>query len=111
MTAKTRTGFRGDDSARGADPGTAHEQLIRDHRRPGRAEGASIHSFDSQPPDDRTSDDAGIADIHQGMPAGIADAPKGEGPDVGDTHVEQPPKGEGPGEEDHHGDDDEETPT
>lgn len=83
MTAKTRTGFVGDSSARGADPGTSHEQLIKDHRLPGRPEGASIHSFDEDPEE---QEQAGEARQHRArddqIPVVEPDPPKGEGPSV-----------------------------
>ncbi len=98
MTAKTRTGLNIAD-ARGADAGSRHSQLMKDHRRPGRREGASVHSFDAQDPDSRTSDDAGIADIHQGYAPGPETPPKGEGPELPDTAVEKPRTGDGPEED------------
>jgi len=97
MTAKLKTGLHIADAS-GADPDATHSQLMKDHRRPGRAEGASIHSFDAQDPDDRTSDDAGIADIHGGYPPGPETPPKGEGPMLPDTEVEKPKTGAGPEE-------------
>lgn len=98
MTAKLRTGLNIAD-AKGADPDSTHSQLMKDHRRPGRPEGASIHSFDAQDPDSRTSDDAGIADIHQGFPPGPETPPKGEGPQLPDTEVENPKPGDGPSQD------------
>lgn len=92
MTAKLRTGLNIADAS-GADDGSTHSQLMKDHRRPGRPEGASIHSFDPRDPDDRESDDAGIADIHQGMPDD-SDEAKGEGPDMPDATPERLRQGE-----------------
>ena len=44
MTAKLRTGVHGGMKAHGSDEGSKHERLMRDHRRPGRREGESLHS-------------------------------------------------------------------
>lgn len=77
MTAKLRAGLD-IPSATGADSEAAQSRLMAQHRQGARPEGASIHSFSPQEPDNRESDDAGIADVDQGMPP-----------------PEQPPKGKG----------------
>lgn len=57
MTAKTKHGYKGHET-HGADHGTAHERLMRQHRRPGRAEGAALDL-----------NDRGPGAVHEGEPA------------------------------------------
>lgn len=94
MTAKTRTGLNIAD-ATGADDDAAHSQLMRDHRRPGRAEGASIHSMN--PP----SDDEDPEPADAGIPETLEHPPQqGSPPWVGKPAPTAPPTGEGPDIED-----------
>jgi hypothetical protein len=90
MTAKTRTGLNIAD-ATGADEDSTHSQLMKDHRRPGRAEGASIHSMGD------TRDDAGNADADMPIHNEDAESPsKGERESDIPDESEHLPQGEGP---------------
>lgn len=90
MTAKLRTGLHIPD-ATGADEDSTHSQLMKDHRRPGRPEGASIHSMGD------SRDDAANADADMPMPHGDAEFPeKGERQSDIPGEAEHLSQGEGP---------------
>jgi hypothetical protein len=102
MTAKCKTGLCIPDAS-GADPGSTHSQLMKDHRRPGRPEGASIHSLndedDTQPtgelPQYRDRDEA-----RKPPPAAEESPPMGEGPQAGPPSMPYQNTGEGPATDD-----------
>ncbi len=91
MTAKLKHGYYGGEPTRGADEGSTQEQLLKDHRRPGRAEGASIHRAGPSDADGGNAE-AGMPDVGS-MPT----PPKGEGPHIDhDIEAKEPTTGEGP---------------
>lgn len=99
MTAKLKTGLHIADAS-GADEGSSHSQLMKDHRRPGRAEGASIHSMNA---DDNNVGAAGElpqwsnrAEANKPPPAAEESPPKGEGPHAVPPGMEYEKSGEGP---------------
>lgn len=103
MTAKTKTGLHIADAS-GADDGSPHSQLMKDHRRPGRAEGASIHSMNvvddnvnaaGELPQYRDRDEA-----HKPPPAADESPRMGEGPHAGPPGMEYQNPGEGPATDD-----------
>lgn len=109
MTAKTKTGLHIADAS-GADEGSTHSQLMKNHRRPGRPEGASIHSMNAgddnsqaagELPQYRDRDEA-----NKPPPAAEESPPKGEGPHAGPPGMEYEKSGEGPATDDEGGEHD-----
>jgi hypothetical protein len=83
VTAKLKTGLNIADAS-GADPDSTHSQLMKDHRRPGRPEGASIHSMNE---DDDNTQEAGELPQYRDRDEARKPPPAAEKP---------PPMGEGP---------------
>lgn len=103
MTAKLKTGLHIAD-ARGADEDSTHSQLMKDHRRPGRSEGASIHSLNAG--DDNTQAAGELPqyrdrdEARKPPPAAEDSPPMGEKPHVGPPSMDYQNTGEGPATDD-----------
>lgn len=90
MTAKTKHGHKAHGPTRGADPGTPHERLNRQHARVGRAEGAASNAMnDAQAGssgDGANMPEAPMAPPMGAGPPGMGGGPQGqstgEGPDT-----------------------------
>ncbi len=96
MTAKTKHGFHGGHHTRGADHGTPHERLMRDHRRPGRSEGAPLFGrtpleSPANPPMDSMNQMPMMGPQTDGetagMPGSDEEGPPGEEPDADDQEA------------------------
>ena len=88
MSAKLRHGHRGGERAHGSDDNTPHERLMKQHRMPGRREGASVNHHNE------------VAGIHGSPPPSPVDsAPPMGSPSMSMpmTGAEGPPGSMGPG--------------
>jgi hypothetical protein len=101
MTAKLKHGYYGGEPTRGADEGSTQEQLLKDHRRPGRPEGAPLSMNET----DDNEEAAGELPQHRNRddaqyPQPIETPPKGEGPSAGPPSMDYQNTGEGPATDD-----------